>query len=97
VAEFFDSAHHTRVAAPYGAAMAPLDPAGAREFLEAIIAAFSVLGGVMAYFSGYAAYRGLREGSDPSAVAGEINEGPGEGFALGVPSAMLSLMIMGWS
>jgi len=77
--------------------MTPIDPAGAREFLEAVIAAFSVLGGVMAYFSGYAAYHGLRDGSAPSAVAEEINESLGEGFALGVPSAMLSLMIMGWS
>lgn len=77
--------------------MAPIDPAGAREFLETIIAAFAVLGGVMAYFSGYAAYRGLREESMPTNIDDDINQGLGEGFALGVPSAFLALMIMGWS
>lgn len=51
----------------------------------------------MAYFSGYAAYRGLREGSTPTNVADDVNQGLGEGFALGVPSAILALMIMGWS
>jgi hypothetical protein len=76
--------------------VAPIDPASAREFLEAIIAAFSVLGGVMAYFSGYAAYRGLREESTLTNVADDINQGLGVGFALGVPSAILALMIMGW-
>lgn len=51
----------------------------------------------MAYFSGYAAYRGLSEGPTLANVADEINQGLGEGFALGVPSAILALMIMGWS
>ncbi len=51
----------------------------------------------MAYFSGYAAYRGLREGSTPTNVTDDVNQGLGEGFAFGVPSAMLVLMIMGWS
>jgi hypothetical protein len=55
--------------------VAPIDPASGREFLETIIAAFSVLGGVMAYFSGYAAYRGLREESPPPNVADDINQG----------------------
>lgn len=50
----------------------------------------------MAYFSGYAAYRGLREESTLTNVADDINQGLGVGFALGVPSAILALMIMGW-
>jgi hypothetical protein len=82
--------------AAYRCGVAPTDPASAREFLEAIIAAFSILGGVMAYFSGYAAYRSLSEPTLTN-VADDVNQGLGEGFALGVPSAILALMIMGWS
>jgi hypothetical protein len=77
--------------------MDPLDPAGAREFLEAIIAAFSVLGGAMAYYSGYAAYLALAQNESPASLAHGINQGIGEGFALGVPAAIMALMIMGWS
>jgi len=50
----------------------------------------------MAYFSGYAAYRSLSEPTLTN-VADDVNQGLGEGFALGVPSAILALMIMGWS
>lgn len=76
--------------------MTPIDPASAREFLEAIIAAFAVLGGVMAYFSGYAAYQGLAQGQSPSDVDHEINQGIGEGFTFGAPAAILALILMGW-
>jgi len=37
---------------PTVASMSPVDAGGAQEFLEAIIASFSVLGGGMAYASG---------------------------------------------
>ena len=76
--------------------MIPVEPGNAREFLEAIIAAFSVLGGVMAYYSGYAGYQALAQDQPPSSLAHEINQGIGEGFALGVPAAIMALMIMGW-
>lgn len=77
--------------------MIPIEPHDAREFLEAIIAAFSVLGGIMAYFSGYAAYRALILEESPSVITQSINEGIGDGFELGVPAALVALMIMGWS
>jgi hypothetical protein len=77
--------------------MAPTDPSAARELLEAFIAAFAVLGGVMAYFSGFAAYRALAENERPQDVAHKINEGIGVGFEVGAPVALAALMIMGWS
>jgi len=77
--------------------MALLDPAAAREFLEAIIAAFSVLGGLMAYFSGFNAYRSLIRGHAPPVLAHAVNAGLGEGFAAGTPGALIALMIMGWT
>ena len=76
--------------------MTPIDPGSAREFLEAIVAAFSVLGGVMAYYSGYAAYQALAQDQPPPSLAYGIDQGIGEGFALGVPAAIMALMIMGW-
>ena len=77
--------------------MSPVDPAGTREFLEALIAGFSVLGGIMAYYSGHAAYRALAQDESPFVVAHSINEGIGEGFEVGVPAAIMALMIMGWT
>jgi hypothetical protein len=77
--------------------MAPVDPSGTREFLEALIAGFAVLGGVMAYYSGHAAYRALAGDESPPAAAHSINEGLGEGFEAGVPAAVMALMIMGWT
>jgi hypothetical protein len=74
-----------------------LDPASARQFLESLIAAFSVLGGVMAYFSGYAASNALGQDMPSGKVSAGINQGLGVGFEVGVPSAIMALMIMGWS
>lgn len=77
--------------------MTPIEPGAAREFLEALIASFSVLGGVMAYYSGNAAYRALARDESPPVVAHRINEGLGAGFEVGVPAAIVALMIMGWT
>ncbi|HEY8810113.1 MAG TPA: hypothetical protein VIM28_08835 [Solirubrobacterales bacterium] len=77
--------------------MTPVDPSTTREFLEALVAGFSVLGGFMAYSSGYAAHRTLAHDESPPVVAHSINEGVGEGFEAGVPAAIAALMIMGWT
>jgi hypothetical protein len=77
--------------------MAPLDPMATRDFLEALVAGFSVLGGIMAYYSGHAAYRALAQDESPPVVAHCINEGIGQGFEAGVPAAIMALMIMGWT
>ena len=73
-----------------------LEAGAAREFLEAVIAAFAVLGGLMAYFSGFAASNALGQEQPPENVTHGINAGLGVGFDVGVPSAALALMIMGW-
>lgn len=84
---------HSCATEAYGRRMAPIDPSGARAFLESLIAGFSVLGGVMAYYSGHAAYRALARDEAPPVVAHSINEGIGEGFEAGI----MALMIMGWA
>lgn len=75
--------------------MAP--PSATREFLEALIAGFSVLGGIMAYYSGDAACRAIARNESPPVIAHKINEGLGAGFEVGVPAAVVALMIMGWA
>jgi len=77
--------------------MDPCDASSTREFLEAVIAAFAVLGGLMAYFSGYSAATSIAESQPPHVVAQRINEGVGEGFVKGVFPAILALIIVVWS
>ena len=77
--------------------MTLIDPSSARELLEAIIAAFSVLGGGMAYFSGYYAAQALARHQPPRVVAQRINEGIGEGFKSVSPLSILALIIVVWN
>ena len=77
--------------------MISIDPAVAREFLEGIVAAFAVLGGFMAYFSGFEASRAFAAGQAHELVAHRINEGLAFGFNLGTWAAIMALMIMGWT
>lgn len=77
--------------------MSAIDPSAARDLLEAFIAALAVLGGVMAYFSGFEAFSALAQDLPPAVVAQRINEGIGQGFEVGTPAAVIALMIMGWS
>jgi hypothetical protein len=77
--------------------MTATDAADARQLLEAIIAAFSVLGGSMAYFSGFAASLALKQGQPPDAVSHHINEGIAEGFELASPLSILALIIVVWT
>jgi len=77
--------------------MHPADPTGAREFLEAIIAAFSLLGGGMAYLSGYYAAHALAQNASPEDLAQAVNEGVGVGFKYASPASIVALIIMVWS
>jgi hypothetical protein len=54
--------------------MVSIDPGTAKEFLEGVIAAFAVLGGIVAYFSGFEASKALAENQPPTA--------PGHGYGL---------------
>lgn len=51
----------------------------------------------MAYFSGFAAALALGRDEPPVWTAQRINEGIGEGFIVGAPAALITLMIMGWT
>jgi membrane protein YqaA with SNARE-associated domain len=77
--------------------MAPVEASSARELLEAAVAAFSVLGGFMAYWSGYFAARAIAENQPPHVLAQRVNEGIGEGFLKGSLPAILALIIVVWS
>jgi hypothetical protein len=77
--------------------MVPVDPTNAREFLEAIIGAFSVLGGSMAYFSGDYTTKALALDRPPEIVAQRVNEGIGRGFEVAWPASIIALIIMVWS
>lgn len=63
---------------------------GAEEFQELVqsaVTAVSILGGAMAYMSGYRAAWALIENHTPDTLAHTVNVGLAEGFIAGVPLA----------
>lgn len=74
-----------------------IDALAAREFLDAVIAAFASMGGMMAFTSGYAAIRAQARNASPEALARAINEGIADGFRGGAVLAVAAFIIMGWS
>jgi hypothetical protein len=97
VAKIFRSARHSRAESIYGGAMFSVDSESTRGLLEGVIAAFSVLGGCMAYLSGYYASQALAQGQPPEHLSQQVNEGLGLGFRFGYPLSIFTLMIMMWS
>lgn len=77
--------------------MAPIDADSVRTLLEAIIAGFAVLGGAMAYFSGFEAFVALRRNQSLTIASERINRGLGMGFAVGAPFARMALMMTAWT
>jgi hypothetical protein len=77
--------------------MALIDAMTARVFLEGIVAAFSVLGGAMAYMSGFRAAQAFLLGLPSEADAHGVNEGIALGFLVGSPCAIAALIIMTWT
>jgi hypothetical protein len=73
------------------------DPGSARELLEAAVTAVSILGGAMAYCSGYAASQAMAEDQPPDILSQRVNEGIGEGFTAGWPVAIVALIIGIWT
>lgn len=92
-----EGAHHSCAVAPYREAMVPVDATATRDFLEALVAGFSILGGFMAYPSGFLAAHALALGLPPEALAHQINLGIARGFLSGSPVAVFALMIMAWT
>jgi hypothetical protein len=77
--------------------MALIDLSTARELLEGLIAASSVLGGGMAYTSGFRAAQAIAQEASPDAVAHSINEGVAFAFETFSPLSIGALIIMVWS
>ena len=67
-----------------------------QELVQSAITAVSILGGSMAYVSGYSAAWALKEGCDSQSLAHEINVGLGKGFVAGMPPAALVAMLEIW-
>jgi len=77
--------------------MALIDPTDVSNFIEATVTAASILGGVMAYWSGYLTANALASGQPPEIVAQRLNEGIGRGFSWGGPLSAVVLIIGAWS
>jgi hypothetical protein len=75
----------------------PIEPGDAGQLIEAAITAISVLGGAMAYCSGYTAARAVSEEQPPEILGQRVNEGLAEGFAWGWPTAIVALIIKAWT
>jgi hypothetical protein len=67
-----------------------------RGLIEAAVTAVSVLGGVMAWQSGFAAAQAMSQRQTPAVLTRWINEGIGEGFLWGAPLAVLAFIILLW-
>lgn len=65
--------------------------------VQTVVTAVSILGGAMAYTSGYRAARSLAREDLPDAVGQRINEGLGIGFTIGVPLAIVVFIIEAWT
>ena len=64
-----------------------------QDLVNAAIAAFSILGGFMAFTSGLLAAVGLVTGQSDSWIARQFNHAIGGGFIIGVPLAFTAGMI----
>ena len=77
--------------------MAIVQTDASRELLDAVIAAFAMLGGSMAYWSGFGAARSHAADEPPSDLAYAVNLGLAHGFNVGAPAAVVALIISLWS
>lgn len=77
--------------------MAAIEIGGVRELVESAVTAISVMGGAMAYLSGFYAAQALSERSSPEIVSQRVNEGIGIGFLAGSPLAIAALIIEAWA
>lgn len=85
-------ARHALHAAPYGPRMCP-EVSLLPTFLAAAIAAFSVLGGIMAAISGFLAARAYWPGQMLSGLTDAINQGIALGFTAGaLPAAAILIL-----
>lgn len=77
--------------------MLPIEPGDAGQLIEAAVTAISVLGGAMAYCSGYTGAQAVSEEQPPEILGQRVNEGLAEGFTWGWPTAIAALIIKAWT
>lgn len=77
--------------------MFPIESGDAGQLIEAAVTAISVLGGAMAYCSGYIAAQAVSEELPPEILGQRVNEGLAEGFTWGWPTAIVALIIKAWT
>lgn len=74
--------------------MITLDIDGVRFLVDATVTAVSILGGLMACTSGYAARKSVLEQVPSALLSHRINEGLASGFEWGVPSAVMVFIMV---
>lgn len=74
-----------------------MDVEALKAMIEATISAASILGGAIAYQTGYAAADAVSRGAPPSILSEEINLGVASGFQWGGPLSAFVLILMGWA
>lgn len=77
--------------------MFSIESGDANQLIDAAVTAISILGGGMAYCSGYAAARAVSEEQPPDIVSQQVNKGLAEGFSWGWPAAIVALIITVWT
>ncbi len=77
--------------------MAAIDVLSAHDWVELLIGAVSVLGGSMAFFSGFEAWQAEIEGAAVTEVAARVNHGLAHGFYVGVRAALFAGAILALS
>ena len=65
-----------------------------RDLVEIIVTAISLLGGAMAYASGWAALRAVNVAAPPEELARRVNEGLAVGFLYGWPLAVFVAILL---
>ncbi|MGB7684862.1 MAG: hypothetical protein WBL45_03680 [Solirubrobacterales bacterium] len=68
-----------------------------RNLIESAVTAISVLGGAMAFESGYAANRATSESLPPQILAQRINKGLAKGFSWSRTPATFCLIFLLWT
>jgi hypothetical protein len=75
----------------------PFDPDSVRDLLDALVTAYAVLGGAIAYQCGLAATMSRAAGASLADTAEAINKAMAHGFVVGVLAALFAAMIVVWT
>ncbi len=74
--------------------MATIDILSARDWVELMISGVSVLGGFMAYSSGFEAWLAEARDAEAAEIGACVNEGLARGFGIGIRAALIAIAIL---